>query len=162
MLTKERFDALLEYDAETGHFFWRVKRGPRSAGTKAGCVGTGGYVEIRIDGALHYGHRLATLAMTGTHPSGVVDHVNGVRADNTWCNLRQLTTALNNQNQRAPSNVSSTGVLGVFKSTKKAKPYRVAVMLNRVHHHVGYYADINEARAAYTQAKRKLHAGCTI
>lgn len=162
MLTKERLDALLRYEPETGKFFWRVKRGPRSAGAEAGCIGVAGYIEIRVDGTLYYGHRLATLAVTGQHPSNVVDHINGVRADNRWRNLRQLDTARNNQNQREATRVSSTGALGVFKAQKKTKCYRVAVMLDRVQHHVGYFTDVETAKEAYAVAKRRLHPGCTI
>jgi len=40
-------------------------------------------------------HRVAFLLMTGAWPNGLVDPINGVRNDNRWCNLRDVSAKEN-------------------------------------------------------------------
>jgi hypothetical protein len=44
-------------------------------------------------------HRVAWFLMTGAWPEGVIDHVDGDRANNRWANLRDVTTKMNNANR---------------------------------------------------------------
>lgn len=44
-------------------------------------------------------HRLAWFLVTGVWPVGIIDHVNGIRDDNRWRNLRHVTAIENNLNK---------------------------------------------------------------
>jgi hypothetical protein len=91
--TQEELKALYHYDPETGAFTHRHNRGKGRAGQIAGNINSNGYREMRVCNSLFQAHRLAFLYMTGTFPEKplTVDHINGIRDDNRWCNLRAAT-----------------------------------------------------------------------
>ena len=89
-LTAARLRELLQYDPETGVFTRLVKTSNGiKVGDVAGTADARGYILIRVDGWLHLAHRLAWLHMTCEWPKGMIDHINGVRDDNRWSNLRR-------------------------------------------------------------------------
>lgn len=95
-LTAERVRELLYYDPLTGFFTWRIDRSISvKAGDCAGCINSEGYIRIRINGTDYKAHRLAWLHMTGKWPSEEIDHVNLVKHDNRWINLREATPSEN-------------------------------------------------------------------
>lgn len=79
-----------------------------------------GYVAIWFQGRIHLAHRLAFLYMEGEFPPDQVDHINGVRTDNSWPNLRMVAAAENQKNMKIAKN-NKSGVTGVswFKSRGK-------------------------------------------
>ncbi|MBU9812363.1 HNH endonuclease [Rahnella sp. SL6] len=111
-LSQARLLELLHYNPETGFFTWKVSRGRSKRGSRAGCPDTGGYLMIGIDGNLHLSHRLAWLYMTGSFPCMEIDHINRVRTDNRWKNLRVATRQQNLIN-KGISKVNTSGCTGV-------------------------------------------------
>lgn len=94
---------IIDYDPLTGLFFWKTINSNRSKiGSIAGSLQPSGYINIRINKRLYRSHRLAFLYMNGEMPSdgAQVDHINGIRNDNRWANLRLVTKSLNMKNQR--------------------------------------------------------------
>jgi hypothetical protein len=106
-------------------------------------------------------HRLAWLYVTGAWPKKHLDHINGDRADNRFCNLREADDAANNQNRKRANKCSLTGVLGVTYC-KQTKRYRAVIMHNRKSIHLGRFDTPEEAHAAYVGAKRVLHPAGAI
>ena len=83
---------LLEYDPETGLFTNLIRRGPRSLeGTIAGSLMCNGYIELMLNGSHYKASRLAWLYMTGEWPKYEIDHINRIRHDNRWDNLRDVS-----------------------------------------------------------------------
>lgn len=157
-LTQERLKELLHYAPDTGVFTWIS--GPRRTKT-AGCLQRVGYLVVRLDGTLYYLHRLALLYMDGEWP-GMVDHVNGERADNRWSNLRQCSAEVNAQNKRkAYSSKLYDLPLGVTWAARRGK-YMAQIGHAGKNKALGYFSCPQEAHQAYLIAKRELHAGCTI
>lgn len=162
VVTADHLREVLGYDPLTGLFTWRQSlRGPRSAGRLAGCVDRKGYIVICIDGVSCMAHRLAFLYMTGEWPDALVDHVDGVKGNNRWANLRASDSVLNAQNRRKPRSGNTAGALGVSWH-KRRRRFRAEITVSGRCHWLGWFKDREEAAAAYLSAKRRLHESCSI
>lgn len=149
----------LSYDPETGRFVWLI--GPRPgirAGDEAGTF-SNGYRDICYRGEHIGAHRLAWLFAYREWPRWEVDHINGDRADNRICNLRDVTTAMNTQNQLRPTVRSKTRFMGVSFCGSR---FRAAIYVNGRTKHLGRFETPEAAHEAYVTAKRELHPGCTL
>lgn len=82
----------------------------------------------------------------------VIDHANGDGLDNRRGNLRAATAAENSWNRRGGDGRS--GYKGVSLSREKKK-WRAAIFVNGRRHHLGYFADVQEAARAYDAAARR-------
>lgn len=103
---------LFDYDPDVGLFVRRVAKRPAKAGDIAGCKDPSGYLRINVDGKLYWAHRLAWLYVTGAMPDMVIDHINQVKSDNRFSNLRDTSYGLNNRNC-GPKKHNKSGVVGV-------------------------------------------------
>lgn len=103
-LTHARLLELVHYDPESGIFrAARNRFGGIRAGQVLGSDNGNGHLQAMIDFRKYLLHRLAWFYMTGAFPPGhlVVDHVNRVRSDNRWQNLRLATRSANSGNRLA-------------------------------------------------------------
>lgn len=162
ILTQERLRDLLHYAPDTGAFTWRVDRSPRvKAGDMPRSPTKSGYLRAGIDGQLHYLHRLAWLYVHGVWPAGVIDHINGNRADNRLENLRDVVHATNMQNLKRARSDNQTGLLGVYRR-KDTGRYSANIKTPQGKRSLGCFDTPQEAHAAYINTKRNLHEGCTL
>lgn len=153
-LTRERLQEVLYYDPETGEFRWKVSLSRRiKVGDVAGCL-TDGYRQIEIDHTVYVAHRLAWLYQTGDWPTKFIDHINGIRSDNRFVNLREATTTQNAQNSRSVRGKSIWR--GVCWETRK-KRWRAMIRVNGKQRHLGYFEDEEKAAEAYQSAQRLFH-----
>ena len=92
---------LYDYDPKTGIVTHRFNRSPRARqGKRAGGVNpTNGYRDIKADKVRMLEHRFIYFWMTGSLPKADIDHVNNVRDDNRWDNLRAVSHKENQQNR---------------------------------------------------------------
>ena len=149
-LTVERLKELLNYEPDTGVFVWvKSKR-------KAGCIRHDGYVRIGIDMKAYLAHRLAWLYMTGQWPDELIDHINRVKNDNRFSNLRQASKAQNAQNTKLFSG-SKSGFKGVRRYTYSGKWF-ACITANGTTHKLGSFDSAEEAAEAYRQAAQRLHS----
>lgn len=166
ILTAERVRELLNYDPDTGIFTRKVRTAQRhQVGDRADFIYCGGaspgYHRVCIDSERYQAHRVAWLYHYGEWPEKFIDHINGDRADNRIENLRQASAQMNLENLRSPQKNSSSGLLGVHWSKQDGK-WRAEIGSNRKKIHLGTFACPEMAHAAYLEAKRILHKGCTI
>lgn len=150
---------LLDYRPSTGDFVWRSKGNGRVLGRPAGHVTSMGYRSIKLRGRPLLVHRLVWLVETGQMPAGDIDHINGDPLDNRFTNLRSVDRRTNIENQRRAHANSRSGVLGV---SERGGKWRAEITHKGARLRLGTFDSIEKASDAYIQAKRRLHAGCTI
>jgi hypothetical protein len=159
MITQAYLKSLLNYDKDTGLFFWKnrpesffkskrayVQWNKRYADKLAGTTkNDSGYVIISINKELFRAHRLAWMFVYGTMPTNQIDHINGVRNDNRLGNLRDTKQGENHKNKRLLS-TNKTGYHGITMHT--SGKYRVKAWSKNVQYNLGYYLKIDDAIAA--------------
>ena len=75
-ITPDIVREMLDYDQETGLFFWRVfVKGGRGKGKLAGNTRSDGYVIIRLLKRPFLAHRLAWAWVHGKWPDDMIDHI---------------------------------------------------------------------------------------
>ena len=156
-LTHEKLKSLLHYNQDTGVFTWLVRRGgDANAGTLAGCKHGHGYIDIKIDDKTYQAHRLAFLYVTGEWPKkDEVDHINRIRDDNRWANLREADVSENRSNVAIRSDNKSGGK-GVYWR-KEERKWNASIRHNGKRYSLGRYESLAEAIEAYDSASKKLH-----
>lgn len=158
---------LLRYDSETGKLYWLQRDvslfketairssshscnlwNTRYSGAEAfTCMSNDGYCTGAIFGQTFRAHRVIWAIQSGTWPVNDVDHVNGIRNDNRWVNLREATRAQNALNRRSNAG-SSSGYVGVSWCAPNKK-WRVQTTLDGVKKHVGLFQTEEEAASAF-------------
>ena len=152
---------LLDYVPETGKLYWRerpesffedgghtakhscAKWNARWAGTEAFTKLNLGYHEGHLLGRRAAAHRVIWKWMTGEDPINI-DHIDGVRSNNVWSNLRNVTVGENHRNT-ARRKTNKTGRTGVSWN-KRSNCWVMTLHLS--------FADFDEAVAAREAAER--------
>lgn len=152
LLSSEILKALLSYDPDTG-VFTRIKRTSTriKCGDIAGAKSDQGYTIIGLLSKRFRAHRLAWLYMTGEWPDEDIDHINGVRSDNRWVNLRSVSRHENLKNASIRSD-NSSGVTGVSWDNKNSA-WRAKVQVSGKTIHVGRFKLLDDALAAVKAAR---------
>lgn len=152
----------LNYNQETGEFFWKIRPSNNTRdGQVAGVVNPKGYRVIKINAVGYKAHRLAWLYVYGVWPTKDVDHVNGIKHDNRISNLREITTSENAQNRRYANANGTSGFLGVTWQPTYKK-WAAYIGVNGKRKTIGRYKTAIEASEAYLAEKRLHHKGCTV
>lgn len=155
LITAEEARSYLDYDPVTGVFTWKLKCGCKVPGTVCSHLSKAGYVRIGFRGRLYQAHRLAWLYMTGDWPPEQVDHIDGVRSNNAWSNLRAATNAENTRNSKLPC-TNSSGFKGVSWSKEVGK-WHAYVKKDGRRKHLGYFSEKDEAARVVCDARLALH-----
>lgn len=147
-LTQERLKSVLNYNPVTGEFV-RLKNGE-----VAGGVHSTGYRHIKVDGKVYKAHRLAFLFMTGEIPVQV-DHINRVKDDNRWNNLRPATQQENNYNcSNRQGTVSGLRNINWHAGTQS---WMVRVRDKKISRYLGLFKDLELAEFVASEARAKYH-----
>jgi hypothetical protein len=115
---------------------------------------------VNVDGRLYGEHAVIWCWCTGDWPAGLIDHRNGVRSDNRIDNLRDATRRINQQNLRRARSDNKTGLLGVTVA-RDGTP-QAHIRINGRQTYLGRFPTQEAAHAAYLNAKRDCHEGCTL
>ena len=149
-LTQEKLKSLLHYDQVVGIFTW-----PKT-GKIAGNENGHGYWRIGVNNGRYMAHRLAWLYVYGEWPTGQIDHINGIKTDNSIKNLRCVSNAENGQNINKPRNRNVSGLLGACYD-KRHDVYTARIMIRGKQINLGTFRTAEEAHSAYLKAKNDLH-----
>lgn len=154
---------LISYDPESGVCTW--KRRPASMFKTSRAYGLwntrfankpieakgSGYLRAGVYGSRYPLHRVIWAIQTGKWPSAEIDHINTVKQDNRWANLRLATKA---QNARNKARKNKHGLKGV---TFKKGRYDAQICINYKKIHLGSFDTAAEAHAAYVKAAHEFH-----
>lgn len=152
MITQKELKECLDYNEISGIFTWKKRLSDKTmVGGVAGTVTKSGYIQIKINGKLYLGHRLAWLYCNGYFPNKNIDHINGIKSDNRIFNLRQCNQSENNQNQKLKA-----GTMGTSWNAKLNK-WMAKIGINKQTIYLGYYLTREQAHEAYLEAKLNLH-----
>jgi hypothetical protein len=155
MVTQERLRELFHYDPETGILTRKVAKGSQQVGVAAGNQNRG-YLQLTVDGHAGFVHRFIWLYVYGKWPSEKIDHIDGNRSNNRLSNLRDVSQALNVQNERKPRSSNKSGFLGVKACRGR---WRAEICIKGKTKFLGRFDTPEEAHAVYVEAKRKAHPG---
>ena len=155
MIAQDRLMEVLEYSPETGVFTWTQRRRGVKVGEECGRISKAhGYREICVDGVLSRAHRLAFIYMTGNCPK-YVDHINCVKTDNRWDNLRACTHSQNMVNTELQAD-NTSGVKGVVWDKHRSK-WRAQATIRGKKYNLGRYDDKGAAIEAYRRKMVEEH-----
>jgi len=172
-VTPEVLRELLDYNPDMGVLVWeardpkwftstayRTAQGcannwnTRRAGTEAfTCTGANGYKHGRVFGRGFLAHRVAYAIMQGEWPTHQIDHIDGCRSNNRWCNLRPCTKTENARNGKP---YGASGFLGVH-ATSHPGSYTATVYADGVAHYVGGGRDPEALARLRDEKARELH-----
>lgn len=143
---KESIFNMVHYDPQTGLFTSknRSKYSNRKAGARIGTLHKSkGYRYISLLGKTYREQRLAVLLMTGEWPLEQVDHINRLKDDNRWENLRCVNSSENCWNRGLYKN-STSGYTGVCWNKKENK-WQVLCRSSGKQVFLGLHSDVHEA-----------------
>ena len=155
IITQAQLKELLYYKPLLGVFVWKKDKGRAKKGCVAGSLDFYGYVVIKINSKIYKAHRLAFLYVEGEMPLNEVDHINGKRADNSWANIRGVTSSENQKNRKSQSN-NTSGVMGVWFD-KGIKKWRSHIKVNGEIIGLGSHSNISGAIKAREAAEIKYN-----
>lgn len=174
-ITAERVRQLLDYDPITGVLTWKFrpdhffKEGKgiytasakaktwnkRWAGKSAGWLKPNGYKMVCVEWSQIREHHIIWLIMTGEWPKDQIDHINGIRDDNRFINLREATGPENQQNMKLNAK-NTSGYNGVSWHGQTPK-WTAYINAGGKRHHLGMFDNREDAHVAHLEAKKLLH-----
>lgn len=146
----EHLKKLFAYDPETGILSWRHGGNGWCAGPCAPKPNRGGYKMVHHKGCYYSQHSVAWALMTGAWPTAEIDHINRVKHDNRWSNLREASPG-QNQGNRGPHRGNKSGYRGVAWVADKRK-FVATIFLDGKNKQLGTRGTAEEAYALYREA----------
>ena len=129
------------FEYKDGHLYWRIDPSTHiNKGTKAGTLGSNGYIRVRLSGKMYQAHRIVYEMHYGSIPTGMyIDHINGVKHDNRVENL-QCVTPLQNVSRRTDSFGS--------RFIKRTQKYEARKQYDGKRYSLGHYGTLGGAYMA--------------
>ena len=156
MLTQSQLKFRLDYNQDTGIFTWITVNDYThnvKVGDVAGSVNDQGYTKIMIKGKHYSAHRLAFLYVEGGFPVDCVDHINGIKSDNRFVNLRYATNSENSKN-KSKYKCNKSGFTGVGWH-KRDRVWVASIRVERKPIHLGNFKNLSDAVLARVNASEK-------
>lgn len=163
-LTAEELRRRFRYVKSTGLFIRKIAVTGGNGGVQdpvgsvAGCLSkSDGYVYTAINGRQYLLHRLAVLYVTEKWPENEVDHRNGIRHDNRYSNLRQVTANQNRQNSLGQHSRIGPHP-GVYEVERAKGPNRFVAQIKKDGkvHYLGTFDLDGDARKARVRAEIEM------
>lgn len=161
MLEPSEILDLLIYDRDTGRLSWKHRENETAGwnGKYAGkeaftSVDAYGYRQGSIRGRRMLAHRVIMAMETGSWPEEDVDHINGDRQDNRFCNLRNVSRSENCMNSSIGKR-NKSGAIGVSWSSRDGK-WRAQIQKDGKNFYIGIFDDLEDAKKARLNKEKEL------
>lgn len=130
----------------------------RNAGTVAGNMRKDGYLSVGVgQEKRELAHRVVFAISHGRWPDGIIDHIDGNKANNDPSNLRESTHSKNAANMPAmPHNACGFKGVHLQKNTGR---WRAQIRVSGKTKHLGYFDSPEIASSAYERAAESIF-GC--
>lgn len=134
------------FEYRDGDLYWKP--------TKAGTMDGNGYIQTGIKRKYYKNHRIIYMMHHGFVPE-ILDHIDGNRTNNRIENLRPASVSENQYNRKMNRKTMSK-IKGVTwrSDTKK---WRAKITVDKQEITIGNYMTLEDAEAAITQARQRLH-----
>jgi len=147
---------LLEYNSQTGEFFWKIRRSNCAKhGWFSGTKRPDGYLAISIDKKIYLAHKLAWLWVYGELPP-ILDHIDEDKGNNKINNLRLSSKSLNGLNQAKPHK-DSTQIFRGISQTDSGK-WMAKYCVDNKQIYLGSFETQEEASQVYHSHKEVILA----
>lgn len=160
------------YDPETGFLYWKERPAEhflhckypeqvaKACNTKyafkeaLGNISTEGYKQGILNSIAVKAHRVIYKLLSGKDVE-YVDHINGLKLDNRFSNLREATASENSRNRKTPIN-NSSGVIGVYKLKADGK-WKACMRIDGKLKHLGTFSNMEEAIFARKSKEKEMN-----
>ncbi|MDE2099026.1 MAG: HNH endonuclease [Patescibacteria group bacterium] len=146
-ITQQRLKYLFEYDPLTGAL---IHKHGYKKGRRAGYVSKQGYRSLKIDARTVPSGVVVWIYVTGKAPKHQIDHINMMRGDDRFENLREATRSQNCTNRIRAKN--STGFRGVKRNKNR---YMAGLVKEQKAYHFGTFDSAEEAARVYDKYAKK-------
>lgn len=152
-VTQSNLLAVFDYDEITGELRHKYTTTSGIKGALVTFDHSRGYLSVCIGRKQYLAHRIIYLMKTGTWPEHI-DHINHLKHDNRWANLRNVSQGENNRNMPKQTNNSSSAVgVSLHKPTGK---YRAYISIKGKAKHLGLFESVAAASAAREKANQEF------
>ena len=101
-------------------------------------------------------HRLCYFITTGSMPFDQIDHINGIKDDNSPENLRSCNNSQNRRNAGV-CKVNTSGYRGVATASRGSGKWCASLVVNKKTHWLGTFTCKHEAARVWNTAARMYH-----
>ena len=149
----EYYRSRFRYDKDTGLMY---RTGGKYDARLQNAKDHRGYIKVFIAGRSRLSHRIIWSMFYDEPAPEMIDHKNGLHADNRIENLRAATNSTNMMNRNVNCNKKYGLPKGVSK-TKDNKPYCALIWQNNKRTWLGSYHTVDEAARRYNEEAIKRY-----
>lgn len=142
MSISKKFSDIFEY--KNGELF------SKKNGKKVGYTEKDGYLRTNVGGKKYYVHVIIFIMLTGREPTGVIDHLNGVRSDCRIENLKEKTIRMNSCNRECHRKGKLAGV------KKRKGKFISRIKINGKEKYLGTFETEIEAHNCYMNNLKEI------
>lgn len=137
------------------NIFYDLENGTFRTNIGGFCVDAKGYLIFTYKRKSYKAHRIAWLLVTGENTDKLIDHIDGNKLNNKFCNLREAGF-LGNATNATLRKDNTSGYKGVSYN-KNAKKYAAQCSVNNKQNYLGSYETAQEASNVYINFAKQHH-----
>ena len=144
-MKQEELRRIVDYYPKTGECFWKHNK------KLFGYIGSGGYYRVQINKKQYTRSHVIWFYMTGEWPKAQIDHINGIRSDDRWENLREATHSNNMMNRIGWSEKLPKWV------KRNGSKYSAQVWNGKTNIHLGQFETAEDAHIVASKYACEIH-----